>query len=187
MLSALVLALSLSAPATDPISTTTLAHESAAPVSMQHLQVDPNDPAKEPQFVDKFLSFQLSPMASQQTKDGLVVGHILGYVFYGICGSLWGPLVMTKDAELTGDVAITWFVSTLLWSVITGAVSFTGIGLVMLLALPYLSSTATFNELDRQIKKKGLAQGTKKPDGTPTPTPGTPPASGETPPPSYAY
>lgn len=184
MLSALVLALSLSAPTT---ATTTLAQESVAPISTQHLQVDPNDPAKEPQFVDKFLSFQLSPMASQQTKDGLVVGHILGYVFYGLCGSLWGPLVMTKDAELTGDVAITWFVSTILWSLISGALTFTAVGAVMWLALPYLSSTATFNELDRQIKKKGLAQGTKKPDGTPTPTPATPPGSGETPPPSYAY
>jgi hypothetical protein len=185
MLTALVLALSLSAPATT--TTSTMAHDAVAPVSTQHLQVDPNDPEKEPQFVDKYLSYQLSPLASQQTKDGLVVGHILGYLFYGICGSLWGPVVMTKDGEFTGDVALTWFVSTILWSVIASVATFTAIGGLLWLAVPYLSSTATFNELDRQLKKKGLAQGVKKPDGAPTPTPGAPPTPGETPPPSYAY
>jgi hypothetical protein len=184
MLSALVLALSLSAPTT---ATTAGPSESVAPISVQHLQVDPNDPAKEPQFVDRFLSYQLSPMASQQTKDGLVVGHILGYVCFGICGSLWGPVVMTKDVEFTGDIAITWFVSTILWSVISGALTFTAVGAVMWFALPYLSSTATFNEIDRQLKKKGVAQGTKKPDGRPTSPPATPPSTDETPPPSYAY
>jgi hypothetical protein len=123
-------------------------------------------------------------MASQQTKDGLIVGHIFGYLFFGLCGSLWGPLVMTKDAELTGDVAITWFLSSILWGVIASAASLTGIGIVLWLAWPYLSSTATFNELDRQLKKKGVAKGV-----TPTapPTPGTAPTPGETPPPSYAY
>jgi len=184
MLSALVLVLSLSAPTN---STAVAPSESVAPISMQHLQVDPNDPAKEPQFVDKFLSYQLSPMASQQTKDGLVVGHILGYVCFGLCGSLWGPLVMTKDGEFTGDVAITWFVSTVLWSLISSALTLTAVGAVMWLALPYLSSTATFNELDRQLKKKGVAQGTKKRDGTQTPPPATPPSTDETPAPSYAY
>jgi hypothetical protein len=185
MLAALVLALTLSAPTTT--TRPTMAHDAVAPISTQHLQVDPNDPAKEPQFVDRYLSFQLSPLASKQTKDGLVVGHILGYIFYLACGSLWGPVVVTKDAEFTGDVALTWCASTLLWHIIASAATLTVIGSLLWLAVPYLSSTATFNELDRQLKTKGLAQGVQKPGGTPPPTPGTPPTPGETPPPSYAY
>jgi hypothetical protein len=198
MLAALLVAFSVSAPATltsaalpgaPIIDTETLAvsspSSSTAPLSKQLLQVDPNSPDREPSFVDQYLSFQLSPMASQQTKDGLVLGHILGYVFWGLCGGLWGPVVSTKDGEFTGDVAISWFLSSVLWVVITGAVSLTGIGLVMLVALPYLQSTSTFNALDRGIKKKGLAGGPAKKPDAPT-TPATP-STGETPPPSYAY
>lgn len=183
MLSALVLALSLSAPAT--LATATVGGaEAVAPLNTQHLQVDPNDPSRDPQFVDRYLSFQLSPLASQQTKDGLVVGHILGYLLYPLCGTLWGPVVMTKDGEFSGDVVVTWFLSGVLWGVIATAATFTAIGAVLWLAYPYLQSTAVFNELDRGIKKRGLAKGV-----TPTapPTPGSPPAPGDTPPPSYAY
>jgi hypothetical protein len=122
-------------------------------------------------------------MASQQTKDALVLSHVIGYLLP--CGSLWGPIVLTKDGEFSGDVALTWFLSTVLWAVITGAVSLTFVGLVMIVALPYLSTTATLNALDRGIKKKGLAGGPAKKSDAP-PTPATP-STGETPPPSYAY
>jgi hypothetical protein len=194
MLAALLVAFSVSAPATltsaalpkAPIidlETLAVSSSSAAPISKQLLQADPNSPDREASFTDKYLSFQLSPMASQQTKDALVLSHVIGYLLP--CGSLWGPIVLTKDGEFSGDVALTWFLSTVLWAVIAGAVSLTVVGLVMIVALPYLSTTATLNALDRGIKKKGLAGGPAKKSDAP-PTPATP-SPGETPPPSYAY
>ena len=194
MLAALLVAFSVSAPATltsaalpkAPIidlETLAVSSSSAAPLSKQLLQADPNSPDREASFTDKYLSFQLSPMASQQTKDALVLSHVIGYLLP--CGSLWGPVVLTKDGEFSGDVALSWFLSTVLWAVITGAVSLTVVGLVMIVALPYLSTTATLNALDRGIKKKGLAGGPAKKSDAP-PTPATP-SPGETPPPSYAY
>ena len=191
MFAALCVALSLTAPAT--LTSTALPTApileaqgaSIAPLQMQHLELDPNAPDVETSFIDKYLSFQVGPMGSKQVKDGLVLGHILGYVFYGLCGTLWGPVVATTDGEFTGDVAITWFLSSVLWGIIATAASFTGIGALLFLALPYLASTATFNELDRGIKKRGLA-GTP-PDKGPGPQPATPPPGTETPPPSYAY
>jgi len=189
MLAALCVAITMTAPATlterpsAPILTETLASPSTT-ASQQLLQADPNAPDHEPSFVEKYLSFQVANTGSKQVKDGLILGHVLGYLFYGVCGTLWGPVVATKDAEFTGDVAITWFLSSLLWGLISG---FTGIGAVLIFALPYLGATAVFNELDRGIKKKGLAPVDKPPPTPGTPTPGTPPQPGETPPPSYAY
>lgn len=196
MLAALLVALSVSAPATltsaalpeAPILETTTLASSAAPLAKQLLQVDPNAPDHEASFTEKYLSFQLSPLASQQAKDGLLLSHIIGYLAYGLCGTLWGPLVAVEGAEFTGDVAITWLLSNIIWFVIASvatAVTF-GVGGVMFVALPYLSTTSVLNEIDRGIKKKGLAGGpARRPGSTPTPT--TPPSTVDTPPPSYAY
>lgn len=191
MFAALCVALSLTAPATltstalptAPILETQGA--AIAPIQKQLLEIDPNSPDREPSFVDRYLSFQLSPMASQQAKDGLVLSHVVGYLLP--CGSLWGPVVFVDGAEFNGDVFITWFLSSIVWAVIMGVASTVtvGIGLVLFIAFPYLSTTATLNEVDRDLKKRGLAG--SPPDKNPGPQPATPPSGTETPPPSYAY
>ncbi len=202
MFAALCVALSLSAPGAmtstalpsapilDTMTTSAMAGgggSAVAPLNTEHLQSDPNSPDREASFVDRYLSFQLSPLASQQAKDGMLLSHVVGYLLP--CGSLWGPVAFTNDAEFSGDVVITWFLSSLLWTVIMSVASTVtvGVGLILFIALPYLSTTATLNEVDRSIKKRGLAKGVDPPK-TPTPgqTPATPPGT-ETPPPSYAY
>jgi hypothetical protein len=143
---------------------------------------DTTAPGYEPTFVEKYLAFQLSPNASKQVKDGQVLGIVLGYVCLGVCGPLWGPVVATKDAEFSGDVAVTWFLSSIIWGLIASAASLTGIGGLLWLAVPYLTTVATMNEIDRGIRKKqGPAQG-----AVPNPTPPTP-GGEDTPPPAYAY
>ncbi len=198
MLSAVVVALSLSAPTSaitgyerpsapilEEAPTKVALAAPVQPLETQNLDVDPNAPDHEPSFIEKYLTFQVTSQGSKQVKDGLVLGHVLGYLFWGICGGLWGPVVAVTDSEFSGDVVLTWFVSSILWSLISTAAAFTGIGALMFFALPYLQSTATFNEIDRSIKKRGLsADDPKRPP--PQPQPGTP-NPGETPPPSYAY
>lgn len=199
MIAAFVLALSLTAPtalpdeARAPTSTTKQVQKAkqqakAAPVLAQaHLADDPNSPDREPGFVDHYMPFQLSPAALPQVKDGLILSHVLGYLLYGICGSLWGPIVAVDGAEFSGDVVISWFLSGLIYGVIASVASFTGIGLLVWLAIPYLQTTAVLNSIDRDLKKKGYkpADGKKPAGGNVTP----PPTGGntDTPPPSYAY
>ncbi|MDP2342545.1 MAG: hypothetical protein Q8O67_16430 [Deltaproteobacteria bacterium] len=159
-----------------------------APVRLAQasLAADPNSPDQEPSFIDQYLSFQLSPVPAPAVKDGLVLSHVIGYLLWGICGGLWGPIVAIDGAEFSGDVVLTWFLSSILWYAIVGVVSFTGVGALLVFAIPYLQTTATMNAIDRQLKKKGVVgvtPGGKKPPPNPATTPGTP----DTPPPSYAY
>lgn len=201
MIAAVVLALSLTAPtalpdeARAPSSTTQQVQKAkqkaqAAPVLAQaHLADDPNSPDREPGFVDHYMPFQLSPAALPQVKDGLIMSHVLGYVFFiiPVCGPLWGPVVAVDGAEFSGDVVISWLLSTIIYGTIAVAASPITAGL-SLFAIPYFSTTATLNAIDRDLKKKGYkpADG-KKPAGGGNATP--PPTGGntDTPPPSYAY
>ena len=199
---ALLVALAVSAPATlsagnaerpsAPILEDAAAP--AAPLRLAQSGVDPNAPDHVPTFVEQYLSFQTSPVAAKQVQDGFILSHVIGYVLYGVCGGLWGPVVATKDAQMTGDVAISWFLSSVLWGVIAVVASFTIVGLVLWFIIPYLSTTATLNAIDRDIKKRGLATGQDgKPVGVPatppppTSTPNPAPQADDTPPPSYAY
>jgi len=192
---ALLVALAVSAPAT--LSTGSGAERPSAPilddtagdVRLAQSTIDPNAPDHVPTFVEQYLSFQISPVASKQVQDGLVLSQVVGYVCWGACGGLWGPLLAVKDSQMTGDVFVSWLLSSVIWGLIA---PFTG-GLLFLVH-PYLTTTATLNAIDRDIKKRGLATGRDgKPMGLPPPPPPTTsapnpaPATGDTPPPSYAY
>jgi hypothetical protein len=148
---------------------------------------DPNAPDHVPTFVEQYLSFALSPQALPEVKNGQVLAHILGYVCFGVCGSLWGPLVATPGAQLTGDVLGTWFLSTLVWFGVSVGFAFTGIGAVLILAWPYFSSVATLNAIDRDLKRRGGSSSSPSSDPRPRPPAATTPTPQETPPPSYAY
>jgi hypothetical protein len=147
---------------------------------------DPNAPDHEPSFVEQYLTYQLAPTALPQTRDGLVMSHVLGYLLWGLCGGLWGPVVAIDGAEFSGDVFVSWLLSSIIWGVIASAASFTGIGLLVWLGLPYLQTTATLNAIDRQLKAKGYTPEPTKTTNKP-PDPTTPPPTTDTPPPSYAY
>ncbi len=202
MLAALLITASLAAPATltdhggspsrapRPIAVEKARRSSAPPpvvLAQATLAPDPNAPDHTPTFMEQYLSYQLSPVASKPVKDGLVMGHVLGYIFsiIPVCGTLWGPVVAVDGAEFSGDVAITWFLSSLLWSLVATGATFTGVGAILWFAVPYLSSTATFNAIDRQLKAKGYVA--PPPGTTTTAPPGTTPPPTDTPPPSYAY
>ena len=166
----------------------------ARPVLLAQGPVDPTAPDHTPTFVEQYLAFQSSPMASKQVNDGLVLSHVIGYLLP--CGSLWGPVVATKDAQFSGDVVSACFVSGLMWTLIASGVTIVtiGIGSLTFLALPYLTTTSTLNAIDRDIKKRGLAEDRLgNPIGAPPPppptstTPAPAPQQGDTPPPSYAY
>lgn len=197
MIAALLLTVSLAAPAT-------LTHDNGRPQPMKahvekatkhkavvvadsRVDADPNSPDHDPSFVEQYLSFQLSPAATPAAKDGLVMSHVIGYLLYGVCGTLWGPIVAVDGAEFSGDVVLTWFLSGLLWAVISTAASFTGIGLLVWLALPYLQTTATLNAIDRQLKRSGAPPPDKTAKPTNPPSTTNPPPTTDTPPPSYAY
>jgi len=194
---ALLVALAVSAPAT--LSTGSGAERPAAPildnsapaageVRLAQSNVDPTAADHTPSFVEQYLSFTISPMASRQVQDGLVLSHVIGYLLP--CGSLWGPVVAVKDGQFTGDLAASCFVSGLIWSLITPFTAF-----LLLPVLPYLITTSSLNAVDRDIKKRGLALGRDGlPVGAPPPpappttaTPNPAPQSDDTPPPSYAY
>lgn len=148
--------------------------------------VDPTDPERDPGFVDKYLGLMISPSASPQVKDSQIISLVMGYLFWPVCGNLWGPIAFTADSEFSGDAVLTWFVSGLIWVIISSAASLTGVGALLFLAFPYFTTTAVLNELDRGIKRRGLAgEPAKKP--TPGNQPAAPPDTGDAPPPSYAY
>jgi hypothetical protein len=151
------------------------------------LAADPNSPDREPEFLDQYLSFQLSPVPAPAVKDGMVLSHVIGYLLYGICGGLWGPIIAVEGAEFNGDAVLSWFVSGILWFVVLSVVTTVtvGVGSIALLALPYLQTTATLNAIDRQLKKKGLGP-VPKGKGPTGPGPATTTPT-DTPPPSYAY
>lgn len=195
---ALLVALAVSAPAT--LSTGSGAERPAAPilddtpgdVRLAQSGIDPTAPDHVPTFIEQYLALTISPMPSKQVQDGLVLSHVIGYLLP--CGSLWGPVVATKDAQFTGDVVVSWLLSSVLWTGITVVVSITVIGALMLFALPYLATTSTLNAIDRDIKKRGLSLGRDgQPMGVPPPPPPTTtapnpaPQNSDTPPPSYAY
>lgn len=205
---ALLVALAVSAPATlssgiaDERPLQPILDVDAAPTTTRLAQadIDPNAPDHAPTFIEQYLAFTISPVPSKQVSDGLVLSHVIGYVCFPACGGLWGPLVAVKDAEMTGDVALSWFVSGLLWGGISLVASITIVGGVMWLVLPYLATTSTLNALDRGIKKRGLeldrtgqpvgkgnsGKATKPPSSS-TPAPNPTPRVDEPPPPSYAY
>jgi hypothetical protein len=139
---------------------------------------DPNAPDHTQTFAEQYLSYQLSPAALPAVKDGQLMSIVLGYLCAPACGSLWGPLVMVKGAEFSADVAITWFLSSIVW----GAAS-TVTGGLLLPVVPYLQTTATLNAIDVQMKKKGF----KAPPSSSTPAQPGQPQPTEQPPPSYAY
>ena len=112
------------------------------------------------------------------------MSHVIGYLLYGCAGGLWGPVVSVNGAEFSGDVALTWFLSGLIWFGIATIATGTGIGALLFLVVPYLTTTATLNAIDRQMKAKGLKPPPSK-DKPPEPGTTTPPP--DTPPPSYAY
>jgi hypothetical protein len=146
--------------------------------------VDPTAPDHTPTFLEQYMSLTISPVASREVQDGLIVSHVIGYCGFGLCGGLWGPIVAVKGAQFTGDVVISWFLSNIIWSVgstLTGGL----LGFVW----PYLATTATLNAIDRDIKKRGVATTPGVAPTTPAPPPpaGQPPPPADTPPPSYAY
>ena len=190
MIAALLITLSLAAPTTltghdrptAPAVTKTKAK--ATVLAQARLAPDPNAPGGNLGFVDHYLPFSLAAQALPPVKDSLVLSHVLGYLLP--CGGLWGPVVLIDGAEFSGDVIISYLLSSILWSVaitVVGTVTI-GVGLLALVALPYLTTTATLNAVDRGLKAKGYAP----PKGT-TPNPSNPanPPTGDTPPPSYAY
>ena len=200
---ALLVALAVSAPAT--LSSGSGAERPASPiiddsavvagdVRLAQSGIDPNAPDHVPTFVEQYLAFQISPVASKQVQDGLVLSHVIGYVCFPVCGGLWGPLIGVKDSQMTGDVFVSWLLSGVLWAAIGVVVSITVVGALFFLAAPYLTTTATLNAIDRDIKKRGLATGRDGlPTGFPPPppptatTPNPAPQNDDTPPPSYAY
>jgi hypothetical protein len=197
MLAALVLVASLSAPAETapaPVDARPAVHAGVHAVGARpgyrHAAADtpppdPNAPGHKMTFVEQYLSYQLPAQAMPAVRQGEVMSYVLGYLLYGICGSLWGPVVAVEGASFDGDIATNWFLSTLLWSVIATAATATLVGGALWLAVPYLSTVATMNAIDRQLKKKG--GGTAAPPGTPGQPGQEPPPATEQPPPSYAY
>jgi hypothetical protein len=203
MITALVLVASLSTPTTltsptslrstdrpvhRPAATAAVdgAHKGAVRLAQNTPAADPNAPDHTQTFIEQYLSYQLSPAATPAIKDGQIMSIVLGYLCSPACGSLWGPIVMVKGAEFTADVAITWLLSSILWTVITSAASLTVVGGLIGLAVPYLQTTATLNALDVQMKKKGLKGSTPGKPVEPA-KPADPAPSADAPPPSYAY
>lgn len=197
MIAALLITLSLAAPTTltghdrDRSSSTSVTKEKAAKakaapqLAQARLAPDPNAPGADLGFVDHYLPFSLAAQALPAVKDNLVLSHVLGYLLP--CGGLWGPVVLIDGAEFSGDVIISWLLSSIIWFVaiaVVGTITI-GVGYLAFLALPYLATTATLNAVDRGLKAKGY---TPPPKGT-TPNPSNPanPPTGDTPPPSYAY
>ena len=178
MLSALVLALSLSAPAN-----TSAAGPAFLPMADPAARVE----IAEPDFFGKYLPFSLNQDASQQAKDSMVMSIVLSYVGCIVCAPVWAPVLVTKDAEFNGDVVAAALISYVVWVGVSIVTSPLGIGLLTGLAWPYSNALATLNAADRDIRRRALGgTGTPKalpPSGTPVPGGG----NGETPPPSYAY
>ncbi len=185
MLTALVLVASLAVPSTSSASTTAakaapaaVVHDRAAVRLAQALPAsEPSEPEYPETFVEQYLSYRMNPAALPAVREGQFLSILVSYACWPACGSLWGPVVMVKGAELTSDIASTWLISSLSWSAIA---IFTVVGLPVLLAVPYLTTTATLNAIDVQLRKKA--------------GPGVPGAPGkgpsqpdETPPPSLAY
>lgn len=146
--------------------------------------VDPTAPDHQPTFVEQYLSFTISPAASREVQDGLIVSHVIGYCGFPLCGGLWGPIVAVKGAQFTGDVVVSWFLSSVIWGIGSGLT-----GGLLFPIVPYLATTSTLNAIDRDIKKRGLATTPGVAPTTPAPPPpaGQPPPPADTPPPSYAY
>ena len=175
MLSALLLSMTLSTPmAIEPAQPLPLADAPAAAV-------------KEPDFAEKFFAFTLSPDASPQAKDSMVMSVLLGYLGCIVCAPAWAPVALTRDAQFNGDTLGTGVISYLVWWAISIVTAPLGIGLVILVVSPYATSIATLNAVDRDIRRRGLGGSQPKAPGSP-PIPGAAPGSSEsTPPPSYAY
>ncbi|MBM4280064.1 MAG: hypothetical protein FJ137_04710 [Deltaproteobacteria bacterium] len=193
MFAALALVASLSTPSTLPPPTAATQPRSSwaaraavvdgrdprAPVRLAQ-----NTPTPDPNAADhvqtpleQYFSYQLSPAALPAVKEGQFLSLLLGYLCAPACGSLWGPLVAVKGAEMNGDLAATWLISMLGWSAVAAV---TVVGMPLLLAVPYLATTATLNAIDVQMKRKA---GPRVP-GSPGQK-NSPPS--ETPPPSLAY
>lgn len=176
MLSALVLALSLSAPTTVPTTAPTFL-PTADPVAKVEVA--------EPDFIGKHLPFSLNSDASQQAKDSMMMSIVLSYVGCIVCAPVWAPVVMTKDAEFSGDVISSALISYAMWVGISIVTSPLAIGIFTAILWPYSNALATLNAADRDIRRRGLG-GSGTPKALPPSTPGSG-GNGETPPPSYAY
>jgi len=196
MLAALLVAFSVSAPATltsaalpkapiIDVETLAVASSATAPRFLPVADATTTD-MREPDFAEKYFSFSLSANASPQAKDSFVMSMLVSYLGCIVCGPIWAPVLMTKDAEFSGDVITTALISYLLWVGISIVTSPLAIGLATAVIWPYANGMATLNAVDRDIRRRGLAGGPAQKPGA-TPTPGTPPPTGETPPPSYAY
>lgn len=187
MLAALLVALSVSAPAT--LTSAALPEAPILDIEARQgfiLLADASTDVQEPGFAEKYFSFSLSPNASPQVKESVVMSILLSYVGCLFCGPIWAPIVMTKDAEFSGDVVTTALVSYLLWVAFSVVTSPFAIGLATAVIWPYANGMATLNAVDRDIRRRGLAGGpARRPGSMPTPT--TPPSTVDTPPPSYAY
>ncbi len=144
--------------------------------------IDPTSPDRPPTFVEQYLSLTISPYASREVQDGLVLSHVIGYCGFPVCGGLWGPIVAVRGAQLTGDVVVSWFLSHIIWGIGSGVTA----GLLGIV-WPYLATTSTLNAIDRDIKKRGAGASPPPPTPTPPPAAPPPPPPGDTPPPSYAY
>jgi len=129
MFAALALVASLSTPSTLPPPTAATQPRSSwaaraavvdgrdprAPVRLAQ-----NTPTPDPNAADhvqtpleQYFSYQLSPAALPAVKEGQFLSLLLGYLCAPACGSLWGPLVAVKGAEMNGDLAATWLISML--------------------------------------------------------------------------
>lgn len=182
MLAALLVAFSVSAPATLTSAALPKAPiiEATTTAEMMPLADSRAPVVREPDFGQKYFPFSLRPDASQQVKDSFVMSIVLSYLGCCICAPAWVPVVLTKDATFEGEVLGTAFGSTLFW--IGGSILTVGLGIFV---WPYGNAVATLNAVDRELEKRGVDGGpAKKPDGPSTPATPTP---GEPPPPSYAY
>ena len=191
MLAALLLTVSLAAPTTltdhgahaRRPAVTVPKHETRVAAAERAID-DPNAPDRDIGFVDHYMPFQLSPAALPAVKDGLILSHVFGYLLP--FGGLWGPVVAIDGAKFTGDLFASYCLSSIIWF-LAAAVVLTvtiGVGAITFFAVPYLTTTAALNAVDRQLKAEGKQP--PKPN-TPPNTTTTPPPPTDTPPPSYAY
>jgi hypothetical protein len=159
------------------------------------------DGGGEPSFFDHYLPFGLADNVHPAVEEGFLVSQILGILLFGAAGSLWGPLVIVKGADLSGDTVVNWLISAALF-VGVAMVGFVGVVAVTFLtfgfgalcgfcylpwwvAAGYVTTNVTLNGISRNTFGKGGAPGPALPQN---PKIGGKPSAGNGgASPSYAY